>query len=649
MIVYENVLENFITECKLKIIADKVAEKMKQNRIPFSESEDNAWQNSLAFVSNALDDNSVNKKINVAIEYRFDLKKGRIDFLAYGLNENNQDSVVIVELKQWSNTVKESNKQNFVYTYGGGGLKDYIHPSLQAYSYRSTLEEFNSFVQDNNVDIESCSYLHNLDNVYESIISNKLKYPFVEKSPVFFKDDASKLRDFINKNVKYAKRELLYEIDNGKIRPSNNFSKMLYDAIEGQPVFTLDDEQQNSVSTIIHETEYAIEHNKKKTIIIKGGPGTGKSVVAINALGQLMHPREGKGHNVCYCTPNYTPRELFSELLITNDYTKIAIKNLFKTISHFSRCMQNTYDCVIVDEAHRAFQWKFGNGLSRNVDFIDGIFNSSLVNVFFIDEDQIVTKDDYLTIERIKEYANKFKSEVIESEDLHLTSQYRCVGGYDYINFINSFLKYPNTIERKYKIKNYEFKVFDNPSEMWNLIKEKQNKFAKTRLLAGYTHDWISKNNDSLFDFKLENDKFKMRWNKNVTESYINDDTQMDRIGSIHTIQGVDMDYAGVIIGEDLIYRNGKIIFNKLANANTDNASGIKKADNDLAERLIRNTYKVLLTRAIYGTYVYCEDKELNNYLKSLITNNDEIQYVNEEQEEYSKVAEDEEKYHLDN
>jgi hypothetical protein len=125
---------------------------------------------------------------------------------------------------------------------------------------------------------------------------------------------------------------------------------MLYTALQGQPIFTLDDGQAASVSTIIHETNLALEHNKRKTIIIKGGPGSGKSVVAINAMGQMMHPGdESNPKNVCYCTVNFTPRTLYSELLVDGNYKKSAISNLFKTLAVFSRASECDFDCVLFD------------------------------------------------------------------------------------------------------------------------------------------------------------------------------------------------------------------------------------------------------------------------------------------------------------
>ena len=176
------------------------------------------------------------------------------------------------------------------------------------------------------------------------------------------------------------------------------------------------------------------------------------------------------------------------------------------------------------------------------------------------------------------------------------------------------------------------FKVFDSPKQMFDLISLFNSQYGRSRMLAGYTHKWVSLDafrnkyhpvpfERTPYDFDYE-DGLHMRWNKGMgmveqDYSYLDDEESINQIGCIHTIQGLDLQYAGVIIGKDIVYRNGKIQFDKVANV--DNVSAkISTAPDDVAERLIRNTYNVLLTRGMRGTFVYCEDIALNDYLKSL-------------------------------
>lgn len=637
MIVYHDTVRNFINQCnekELKSISDIVSKDMLVNGISsFDDSQVRAWENSLPAVANVLDRCDIDDNVRVAIEYKIRQSRDRIDMIIYGADENNHKNLVIIELKQWSNA-NRSNKKDYVLVNGGHGTDDYWHPSYQALNYANLMSNFNEYIQNNSIKLTACSYLHNMNNDYSMLLDNLELYPMVKDAPVFLKDDEKKLAEFITKYVKYGEKQLLYEIENSRIVPSKHLSDMLTNALKGNGFFSYDQAQANAVSEIVRTVEDALYYNEKKAIIIKGGAGTGKSVVALNVLGQLLSKQYGDRRNAIYLTANAAPRVLYSQELIGNDYTKKAIANLFKYPSIFKESGENEYDCTLIDEAHRIFDYKNGVGIKGGTHIFDKIMNASRVSVFFIDEDQAVTTDDYVTINRIKETAYKYHTRVMEGSDLELTTQFRVLGGQDYIDFIKDFLGYTH-YGLKYKVnKNYDFRVFDNAKEMMDLIKEKdqlfkaENKSGKCRIVAGYTYEWVTKGcyrNEDGYDIILDDGKFKAKWNLRCNEvgsnySWLNDPESIEEIGCIHTCQGLDMNYCGVIIGKDLIYDGEKIVFKKEANAKTDNASGIRRSEDKLAEKLIRNTYNVLLTRGMCGTYVYCEDKALSVYLKSLIT-----------------------------
>lgn len=211
------------------------------------------------------------------------------------------------------------------------------------------------------------------------------------------------------------------------------------------------------------------------------------------------------------------------------------------------------------------------------------------------------------------------------------------------MTFIKSFLGYNNDEPEYIQNQNYEFRVFDSATDMHQAIRkkdmiERQNKSQKSgksidvisgccRVVAGYCYEWKSKNHfrdDDIYDIILDHDQYKAKWNLKCKQlptdySWLSDPLSVDEVGCIHTCQGLDLKYCGVIIGKDMIYRNGKVVFDKTKNARSDATSGIRNASEELAERLIRNTYHVLLTRGMCGSFVYCEDKQLREYLKSLI------------------------------
>lgn len=646
MIIYQQTKENFISECVNATIASSVEKNMRYRGVSyFDNSQINAWKNSLPAIADVLKQSNTDDDIGIAIEYKINQSRDRIDFIIYGKDADNQNTMIIIELKQWS-SVSRTNKKDFVHAYGGGGEKDYWHPSYQAKNYANLLTNFNEYIQKQHIELQTCAYLHNMDNGNSVLLENLQLFPLTAESPVFMKDDAQKLADFISRYIKHSNKELLYEVENSRIVPSKHLADMLANSIKGNGFFSYDEAQANAVSEIVKTVQDALYYNEKKTIIIRGGAGTGKSIVAINVLGQLISGKNGHKYNAAYFTTNAAPRVLYTEELVQNNYKRNALKNLFKYPNVFLKAGENDYDCAIIDEAHRVFDFKGGVGQKKGTHLLEKIIYGSRVCVFFIDESQAVTKTDYATIERIRDTAYKCHSRVIEGTDLELKTQFRVLGGEEYISFIKSFLGYNHEISRYNPTVNYDFRVFDKANDMLEAIKEKDLECQKEssqndnprlleesahsgrcRLVAGYTYNWISKKqfrDGPDFDIVLDNGEFKAKWNLNCKEvgnhySWLNDPDSVNEVGCIHTCQGLDLNYCGVIIGKDLTYRDGKLIFNKKANAKSDISSQIKNVDDATAERLIRNTYNVLLTRGMKGTYVYCEDDGLREYLKSFL------------------------------
>ena len=640
MIVYQDTVRNFIDQCneeELRSISEIVSEDMRSKGLGyFDNSQVRAWQNSLPAIANVLASCDLDDGVGIAIEYKIRQSRDRIDLIVYGTDENNKDSVVVVELKQWS-AVTRTNKIDHVHTFGGHGEDDYWHPSYQAYNYVNLMSNFNEYIQKEDVRMTACAYLHNLDNGNSVLLEDLTLFPVVKEVPVFMKQDEKKLASFISKYVKYGKKDVLYQIENSRIVPSKHLSELLSEALKGNGFFSYDHAQANAVAEIVKTVEDALYYNEKKAIIIKGGAGTGKSIVALNVLGLLLSEQYGKRRNAIYLTANAAPRYLYTEELVGNNYRKKVIKELFKYPSIFKEAGENDYDCVLIDEAHRIFDYKNGVGIPGGTHIFEKIMNGSRVCVFFIDEDQAVTKDDFVTINRIREMAYKCHARVIEGNDLELTTQFRVLGGQDYIDFVKDFLGYTKYGLHYTLNNNYDFRVFDSAKDMMDAIKEKDRQFrtseksGKCRVVAGYTYEWVTKNkfrNEDGYDIVLDNGEFKAKWNLRCKEvgstySWLNDPESVEEVGCIHTCQGLDLNYCGVIIGKDLTYNELALVFHKEKNAKSDKASGIRTSEDELAKQLIRNTYNVLLTRGMMGTYVYCEDQKLREYLKTLIIEGD--------------------------
>ena len=638
MIIYRESIEKFISQCldgnAAKNIGSIISDQMIRNGISyFGDSQVNAWNASLPEMAMVLKDMDIDKNIDVAVEYKLVQSQDRIDFLICGEDDAGKENVVVVELKQWSQA-RPTHKQYFVNTFGGGGEGDYWHPSYQAYNYAQILVNFNEYIRNKKVHLPSCSYLHNMNEGNAVLLDDKDKYPLVETSPVFYQGQKKRLGAYISRFVKKPNKHLLYYIENSRIVPSKYLAKMLSDAIKGNPFFSYDEAQATSVAQIVETAVDSALYGGKRTIIIKGGAGTGKSVVAINALGQLINNKEA-GHrlNAVYVTSNAAPRNLYTEELVADDYKKASISELFRYPTVFCHVGEDEFDCALIDEAHRVFDFKGGVGIKKGTHVLDDIIRSSRVAVFFIDDDQAVTTTDFATTERIRDAARRMHSKVIEGTALELRTQFRVTGGEQYISFVKSFLGY-NAEITSYTPDKYDFKVFDSAQEMHQAIIAKDNQYnrdhrvsGKCRVVAGYTYEWESKGqyrDGADFDIVLDAGNYKAKWNlrcKEVGEKYswLNDPDSVNEVGCIHTCQGLDMNYCGVIIGRDLQFQNGEMKYCQSQIAKSDKNSGIRKADPVTAARLIRNTYYVLLTRGMLGTYVYCEDEGLRKRLKEML------------------------------
>lgn len=614
MIVYSGTITKFNDDIDNGRIAWVLKDEFEKRGISGgTESEIRSWLNSLLHMKNVINYEGVDKDIHVAIEYQIPTTSKRVDFIITGLDEYNNKNVVIVELKQWERA-ESTNKEGLVSTYLGGANRLVTHPSYQAYSYAKTIENYNEYVQKNKIFLYPCGFLHNYRQEYMGELINEKYHDIIKIAPLFLQQDGKKLAAFIQKYISKADNgELLYEIDHGKIKPSKALQDSIVSMIRGKEEFLLIDEQKVAFSTIKNILEETVDKKDEKyTIIIEGGPGTGKSVIAINLLAHFKHL------TTSYVTKNAAPRNVYFSLLRKGDFKLNYVNNLFKSSGSFINSNKNDYDLLIVDEAHRLNE-KSGMFQNLGQNQIAEIINAAKVSVFFIDEDQIVTTKDFGSINEIKEQAKLHGSKVLSGQDLVLTSQFRCNGSDGYIAFLDHILGIRETANYDGFDLEYDIRIFDDPNEMRNELREKNAINNKARMIAGYAWNWVSKTDQSLFDIRLNHPSgFKAKWNFSNTTTWAIDSDSFEEVGCIHTAQGLEFDYVGVIIGDDMRYENGRVITDYTKRAKTDQSlKGIKTTKNyALADRIIRNTYKTLLSRAQKGCFIYCTDKKLSKYLK---------------------------------
>ncbi len=630
MIVYNATKAQFNNDVNLNRISDIILHNLRAKRLSGGQiAEYRSWQNSLHFIRAAIDDPEIPDDAEVAVEYQIPRTSRRVDFMIAGEDNANNSNVVVVELKQWDKAEKVDDIMlHSVRAFTGGAFRIVNHPSYQAYSYATFIQNFSEFVQDENVGIWPCAYLHNCDPLSRQALDDVIYKNWYEAAPLFDKSQTLKLRSFIKQFItkKTKSGELLYNIDNGRIRPSKALQDCLVSLVKGNEEFILLDDQAVVFDMCKKIMNQCRKDLKKRTIIIQGGPGTGKSVLAINLLKDFI----ADNLNASYCTKNKAPREAYRKLLTKGRIMdEVSIKQLFRSPFALSDVEPNFYDCLIVDEAHRLVEkmYRDWNGINQVKECIA----SSLFTIFLIDEDQQISTKDIGSIEEIRKWAKILGSHVTMNADTVLRAQFRCNGSDQYIQLINNILQIGEPVDIDCSELNFDLQVFDDPNEMRDTLRKLNGINNKARMVAGYCYDWNVKNKRGDIDIFLENG-FTAQWNLENDKIWAINPKSFEQVGCIHTAQGLEFDYVGVFIGKDLRYDPEKdlIITDRTKISQDDNSSGIKTAEDEIAERLIKNTYKTLLTRGQKGCFIYCEDPSLRDYIRSLLHSHPQVDEVEE-------------------
>jgi uncharacterized protein len=575
-----------------------------------------SWRNSMQYMERIVADPEIPEDVGIAIEYKIPQTGKLIDFIITGLDDDQQDSAVIVELKQWSHA-EMTDMDGVVSTFVGGRVGNHEHPSYQAWSYVRLLEDFNASIEEEHIGLHPCAYLHNYEK--DDVITNDFYKKYWDEAPVFLRNDAMKLRQFVKRFIKHGdKNDVLYKIENGRIRPSKQLADSLSSMLKGNQEFILIDEQKVVYETALKLAREATDE-VKNVLIVEGGPGTGKSVVAINLLVELIK----RGQLAQYVTRNSAPRKVY-EAKLTGSMSLSRFSNLFTPSGSFIDVDPNSFDCLIVDEAHRL---NAKSGLYSNLgeNQIKELISAAKCSIFFVDEDQRVTMADIGHKDEIRLWAESMGAQITE---LELSSQFRCNGSDGYLAWLDNTLGIRETANETLDDINYDFQVVKSAEKLKEMIVAK-NGNNKARMVADYCWKWRSAKDPTAYDIEIGD--FKAQWNlKSYGQVWIIKPGSVEEVGCIHTCQGLEVDYIGVIIGPDLVVRNGQVITDASKRAPSDKSiRGYKKLLKEnpdqaqaLADTLIKNTYRTLMTRGMKGCYVYSTDRETREYFAQLLKQN---------------------------
>ncbi len=615
MRLYEGTVQQFKDEVLKNNIADLISDKYKEYyKRKVNSSEFNSWNVSLRFLKDVLESSELLKN-RIIVEYELPYSERRIDVILFGKDNKNNENIIVLELKQWSNEkVEDSQNEGNVIVDFGKFKKEHPHPSLQVQGYYYYLKDFMTlFEEDNKVQLSACVYCHNYKKGKEEVLYLPKFDESVKKYPIFSKEEATQLGKYLKEKLAVEDGlEVFGKFTHSILRPSKKLLEHTRDMINKQQIFNLIDEQITAYNTIMNKAKRLSQSKEKSVIIVKGGPGTGKSVLALEVMGELL--RSGK--EVYHATGSSAFTNTLRNIL------GVRSANLFKFFNSFMNYKENQIEVLICDEAHRIRETsenRYTKKDSRTGEpQINELIRAAKLSVFFIDEKQIVRPNEIGSVDLIKKAAIGLgvKEENIY-EDYELQIQFRCGGSSRYVDWIEDMLKMKEegeeiSLDEEEKM---EFKVVESPQKLKEMIDEKnKEKKNSARIVAGFCWPWSVPLRDGSLVNDVKIGDFEMPWeNKDNFWKWATDDSGMNQVGTVYTSQGFEFDYIGVIFGNDLIYNKDKKEWEVKSKNSYDIM--VTRNNNKLLEHF-KNVYRVLLSRAHKGVYVYFMDKDTEEYFR---------------------------------
>jgi DUF2075 family protein len=614
--------EGSVGEFKQDVLNNEIADILKKNylekiKAKVNEAEYRSWETSLRVLKDSLDTPKLIEN-KIVIEYRLPYSERRIDVILFGKSYENKDTVVIIELKQWSNiSVKDSEIEGNLEVDYGSGIHQAAHPCLQVQGYVVDMKDFIKVFQETpNLDLFGCVYCHNYTRTEDSVLyQSKFQEP-IKKYPLFSKQDVKKAGEYlIEKLSKSSGFEVFNRFINSPIGPSRKLLDHVGEMIGKQQVFNLIDDQITAYNTIMDRAKRQAKQHNKSVIIVKGGPGTGKSVIALEVMGELMRSNKTVFHATGSSAFTKTLRKIVGR----------RAEKFYKFFFSFTKLKDNEIPVLICDEAHRIRKDSNDYGVpflyKSKEPQIDDLIRPAKLSVFFIDEYQIVRPNEIGSVGLIKESAKKLG--VLENNifEFELKTQFRCSGSDTYLQWLENTLNIRESeIQLLTKDIGMEFKIFNSPAELQKAIYQKnKEKDNSARIVAGFCWPWSDPKPDGSLVNDVKIGEFEMPWeNKKKAWLWATDDSGMEQVGTVYTSQGFEFDYIGVIFSNDLIYDKKQ---EKWISKPENSSDSMAKRGNDNFTQHLKNVYRVLMSRAHKGVYIYFMDDDTRNFFESRIKN----------------------------
>jgi uncharacterized protein len=616
------------------LLAEARREIVKQLNISFfeyyryqpAESEQRSWHHSLHALAAQIKRSKLVDN-GLILEMQLPLTSKRLDCMLTGHSSVGEANAVLIELKQWTDAMS-ADEDKCVQVEYGAGLKVVQHPSYQAKYYVDYLRDYRTvFYEEPALPLHPCAWLHNFQRDADSALLDSNKFGEVLKeAPLFAASDAGTFGTFLESYLEAGKGETLLErITTSKFAPSRKLMEHTADVIKGTDVYVLLDEQRVAYERILSAAKKSVNRKRHTVIVIEGGPGTGKSVIALNVMASLLSLQK----NVQHATGSKAFTENLRKVLGTRAGSQ------FRYFNSFVDAEEGEIDVLVCDEAHRIRETSNNRftpaGKRSDLLQVEELVRAAKVAVFFIDDQQVVRPGEIGSVKLLEDVADQFEAKLVREK---LVAQFRCAGSDEYIDWLDNVLGTRETeVTELDPVGAFDFRIVDSPVELDDLIRERADAGDSARLAAGFCWRWSDPKDGALIDDVVIG-PFRRPWNAKpeaaklpagVPKSnyWATDPRGLDQVGCVYTAQGFEFDYIGVIWGDDLVYRasEGGWVGQKAFSHD----SQVKRARPEHFTDLVKNTYRVLLTRGLKGCYVNFTDPETREHMRSRIIGGDAV------------------------
>lgn len=586
-----------------------------------SEAEQKSWGRSLPVFAQDLVDAGLGD-VDMLVEYHLPLTSQRADVVLAGVHpETGAASYVVVELKQWSSAYRFEDSPELVEVPGmPGGPK--LHPAAQVKGYCDYLSDFARAIEDQPDALAGLAYLHNATD--PAAVAELRGFPTSVTGRLFTGADRADMVTFLRSrlSVDASGHSAGDTLMRSAVAPSQQLLKVAAAEVRDRPQFHLLGNQQLAVDLVLHNVEQARSADSKRIVVVTGGPGSGKSVIALSLVGELAR----RGRTVLHATGS---RSFTQTLRKVAGHRAPRVQKMFKYFNQFMTADRNGLDVLVLDEAHRIRETSVDRYTKAEFRTdrpqIDELIAAARVPVFLLDEHQIVRPGEMGSLEQIQRHA---KSLGLDVQHVHLGEQFRCGGSEEYVLWVKRLLGLEEGGPVPWKgDPQFDVRVADSPEELEHLLSQQLERGYGARMTAGYCWPWSDPRKDGTLVPDVVIDGWSKPWNvkgdRRVGDAppaplWATEDGGFDQVGCVYTAQGFEYDWNGVILGPDLVWRDGRFTTVRAANRDPD-FKNTKKIGDVRFDKLVRNVYKVLLTRGMVGTVIYSTDKHTRDALRALI------------------------------